>query len=217
MTIIEINGGQMKIKSVVKYVLLLFIALSIAFLVLSGGGEPEYKTTVSNNSETGQQNDIKDIVPDVMKQVDSDSNVRPASENASKANTAPPKEQVKIEQKPENEKKDLILAYYFHGNFRCHTCRTIEALAYKTVNERFAVELQSGEMIWKEINVEQPENRHFIDEFQLYSSSLVIVKKDGEKTVSWKILQDVWRLVKDENKFTEYVAKEIRAFRDSKI
>lgn len=207
----------MRMKSIVKYVLLLFIALSIGFLVLSGGEEQEQQIAVNNNQKVIQQEKINPKASNETNQVVPETDVKPASENPGKVIAPPPDEKPKTLQKTKDEKENLILAYYFHGNYRCHTCRTIEALAYKTISDRFAVELHAGEIIWKEINVEQPENRHFVDEFQLYSSSLVLVKKEGEKTLDWKILQEVWQLVRDENKFAEYIAKEIKAFKEKRI
>jgi hypothetical protein len=205
----------MNYKAFIKYTLLVFIVISIAFLVFNDGKSPQESSAIK--SKDVKSKDIDGGRSGAEDKIELN-NSKMRTENKHEAvNEAQSSIEAKTVTENSNEYKNTILAYYFHGNYRCHTCRTIEALAYKTINDKFAVELKAGEIVWKEINVEQTENRHFIDEFQLYSSSLVIVKKDGEKTVSWKILQDVWRLVRDENKFSEYVTNEIKDMKDRKI
>lgn len=207
----------MGMKSILKYALLLFVVLSIGFLVLSGGEQKDQKTDDNSNQKIIVQKDAKPPATNEADKAAPAVAAKPSGENISKECVTPQTKQSEALQKPSVTKNDLILAYYFHGNYRCHTCRTIESLAYKTVSDKFAVELQAGEIVWQEINIEQPENRHFVEDFQLFSSSLVIVRKEGDKVLDWKILQDVWRLVRDESKFTDYVAKEIKDFKERKI
>jgi hypothetical protein len=103
--------------------------------------------------------------------------------------------------------------YYFHGNYRCSTCRTIEAYAREAVTGAFARDLEARRLEWQVVNVDQAENRHFIKDFQLYTRSLVIV--DGKDPRRFKVLERVWELVHDRAGFHEYVAREIRAFTGS--
>jgi hypothetical protein len=206
----------MNYKAFIKYALLAFIVISIAFLVFNDDGK-SHQESAAIKSKDVKSKDIDSGRSGAEDKINLNNGKIRTENKREVVNEAQSSIEAKTVTENSNEYKNTILAYYFHGNYRCHTCRTIEALAYKTINDKFAVELQAGEIIWKEINVEQTANRHFIGEFQLYSSSLVIVKKDGEKTVSWKILQDVWRLVRDENKFSEYVTNEIKDMKDRKI
>jgi len=104
---------------------------------------------------------------------------------------------------------DGVLVYYFHGEVRCHTCRTIEAFSHHALEQAFAGALEDGSIEWHVINVEVPENEHFVETYQLFTSSLVIQKiRDGEPG-DWKKLEKVWDLVGDENAFTRYVQSEI--------
>jgi hypothetical protein len=66
------------------------------------------------------------------------------------------------------------------------------------------------------VNVDQPENRHFVEEFQLESSSLVLVEMRNGKPLEWKNLPDVWTLVEDDSKLEKYVRDEV-AFRLERI
>jgi uncharacterized membrane protein len=59
------------------------------------------------------------------------------------------------------------VVYYFHATSRCATCRTIEAYAHDAVTTAFAADLSSGSLEWQAVNVDEPVNRHFIQDFQL--------------------------------------------------
>ena len=118
----------------------------------------------------------------------------------------------------ENEAKDTaavepqphhLVVTYFHTTFRCPTCQNIEKYSEAAVHSNFEDELQSGKLVWRAINVDEPENKHFIKDYQLYSKHLIISEiKDG-KEVRWKDLEKVWMLVRNQNKFENYVKTEI--------
>jgi len=110
---------------------------------------------------------------------------------------------------PDTSLSDGVVVYYFHGEVRCNTCRTIEALSHRTLKQEFTRALDEGKIEWHVINIEKPENEHFVEAYQMFTSSLVIQKiQDGDKT-DWKTLEKVWDLVGDENAFMSYVQGEI--------
>lgn len=102
-----------------------------------------------------------------------------------------------------------VTVYYFHGTVRCKTCRTIEAYAKEAIEARYADQLKSGLLKWQVVNIDEPENEHFIDELGLVSSSLVVVTRNGGKETGHEILQDAWTLVRDKPRFTEYVQRAV--------
>jgi hypothetical protein len=123
---------------------------------------------------------------------------------AGAGDTAPADEEAAAEQKTV-ESQRLILFYYFHGTRRCKTCRLIETTAHDIVSALFTEELKGGEIAWKAVNYDEPENDHFIKDFGLVSSSLVIVAmKDGEPT-GFEVLQQAWSLVRDKPAFKHYI------------
>jgi len=103
-----------------------------------------------------------------------------------------------------------VLVYYFHATTRCATCRTIEAYAHETVASRFAADLEARRLEWRTVNVDEPANRHFIGDFQLYTRSVVVV--DAKNPKRYKVLDRVWQLVRNKAAFQGYVEQEIRAF-----
>jgi len=107
-----------------------------------------------------------------------------------------------------------LLVYYFHGNTRCWTCRTIEAFTKEAVETAFGPELESGEVEMRVVNVEAPGNEHFVDDYQLATRSVVLVDVVGGEERRWQRLDDVWRLVNDKASFMEYVVDNARDFRE---
>ncbi len=101
-----------------------------------------------------------------------------------------------------------VIAYYFHGHRRCATCLAIESTAREALNEAFPEAFQSGKLEWRTVNVDEPANAHFSQDYELTSSSVVLVQtRDGQQR-TWRRLDRVWDLVRDELKFKAYVEGE---------
>jgi hypothetical protein len=102
------------------------------------------------------------------------------------------------------------VAYYFHGNVRCDTCRSIEAQAEAAVKSGFPEELADGTLEWQVVNTDQPENTHFTEDFDLTHSTVVLLEREGNETRRFTSLDRVWELVHDEDdSFRNYVQGEI--------
>ncbi len=107
---------------------------------------------------------------------------------------------------------DRVVAYYFHVTVRCATCRKIESYSREAIEQGFAKDLQDGRLEWRPVNVQLPENRHFIRDYQLFTRSLVVVKIRGGKQVEYRNLEKVWDLVGDKAGFLKYVQANVRAY-----
>jgi hypothetical protein len=105
-----------------------------------------------------------------------------------------------------------VIAYYFHGNARCRTCRMIEAYSQETLETAFQEELGSGLLEWRVLNIDEPANEHFVQDYQLQTRSVVLTDlKDGD-VIRWKNLQRVWELISDKAEFVDYIEKETLAY-----
>lgn len=113
-----------------------------------------------------------------------------------------------------NVKADSVVVYYFHGNRRCRTCMGIQRAIQTTVSERFAAETASGALVFREVNTDEPDNAHFVQEFDLSSSSMVVAAKSGDKTVKWENCSEVWPLARQEAALAAYVEQQIRSYLD---
>ena len=167
----------MRLKSLVTIALLVFVAASVTYLVLS------------------------DSPTNVEKPGGNDEVTAPAIAVPS---TEPPD---KLE-----EAQHRVIAYYFHGTARCATCRAIEQHTYDALVTGFSGELQSETLEWHTINVEEPDNQHFIDEYELIMRSVVLADMAGENQIRWKNLDRIWDLVGDRDAFISYVQAETRAY-----
>jgi len=110
------------------------------------------------------------------------------------------------------EPGDGVVAYYFHGDVRCSTCRKLEAYSNEAIEGGFAAEIESGQLIWQSVNVDQEENRHFVTDFQLVTKALVLVEYRGGAMARWKNLDQIWHLVRDKERFVGYVQDATREF-----
>jgi hypothetical protein len=110
---------------------------------------------------------------------------------------------------PVTVKKKLIV-YYFHGNYRCHSCTMIENLTTQAVESGFGDEIKSGRVEMKVINVETPGNEHFAEDYKLYTKSVILSDLKNGKETAWKNLDKVWTLLRDQGAFIDYIQKEIK-------
>lgn len=105
-----------------------------------------------------------------------------------------------------------IVAYYFHGTFRCPSCTKIEKWSYEAIRKSFPTALEQGRLLWKPVNLEEPENKHFVEQYSLFTKSLIITEVKGEKEIRWKNLNRVWELLGNQEKFFSYVTQEVRDY-----
>lgn len=192
-------------KKVLTVLLLLFTAVAAGFIIrdaVRGKADPAgtEKVALTNRSPTIPANSDANNICD-------------PNDNSPCSQTNNPAPVPGQPSQPEAGKPSRkVVVYYFHGNFRCSTCRTIEAYSREAVQTGFSEALKSGLLEWKVVNVEETANRHFIQDYQLYTKSLVLVKMDGDKQLEWKNLGRVWELVKDKPAFVKYVQDEIPGY-----
>jgi len=105
-----------------------------------------------------------------------------------------------------------VIAYYFHNTSRCPTCLKIEQTAREAMEEVFAEDFASGRLVWHSLDMEKPENEHFVYDYELAMPSLVLVLMVEEAEIDWKRLDDTWTLIRDEDKFVNYVVEETKGY-----
>jgi hypothetical protein len=98
------------------------------------------------------------------------------------------------------------VVYYFHGDVRCQTCTAIESQSHDAITTMFADQLGSGELEWRLVNYDTPENAHFRDDFQLAFQSVVLAEERDGKIVRWENLADVWTKIHESpQEFEQYL------------
>lgn len=98
-----------------------------------------------------------------------------------------------------------LVAYYFHSEIRCPTCRNIEAYAHEAIENSFPAELSSGEVAWRIVNYELPGNDHYLTKYEIVSPTVVLVRMSEGQQVDWRNLMKVWELVGDKDAFGKYI------------
>ena len=190
----------MDIEKLIKSLLFIFVVLSLGVLIYK-----EYSPKSESNVTYVKATKV-DTVAVSGESVPAPED-RPLKEPATKQKEKAPSPLTEV--KAQNSK---VIAYYFHGTFRCSTCRTIEQYSHDSIQMYFAKELGNGTLEFRPVNIEEPENKHFIQDYQLVTRSLVLSLMSDGKETKWNNLADVWKLVRDRDKFFQYVKDEVEKF-----
>lgn len=110
------------------------------------------------------------------------------------------------------EPASQVIVTYFHTTFRCPTCLQIERYTRETVEKDFAPDVASKRVVFRAIDVQEAKNRHFIEDYRLYSKSVILSLVKNSKEIRWKNLPDIWRYAYSRDRFQEYIRSEIEAF-----
>lgn len=102
--------------------------------------------------------------------------------------------------------------YYFRSNFRCSNCYKIEEYTKEAMEKYFQDKLESGGIVYRVINIDEEENAYFVDDYQLYTKSVVLSKLRNGEEVEYKNLQKVWEYLNDQEKFHNYIKEEAYNF-----
>ena len=113
---------------------------------------------------------------------------------------------------PASAAPDKIIVYYFHATRRCPTCLGIQDNIEQTINEKFADEATAGKLAFEELNFEEDANKHFVEEYQLSFSTMIVAAQAGGKTVKWENAEKVWEHAHNAPALKEYVEKMIRTY-----
>jgi hypothetical protein len=106
----------------------------------------------------------------------------------------------------------FVMAYYFHTTERCTSCRLIEAWTAETLQTRLKEQLADGSLIWRLVDVQEPANSHFVQDYELVSKSVVLVRYEEGKPGRWENLPQVWELLGDKAAFQDYIEASTNSF-----
>jgi len=111
-----------------------------------------------------------------------------------------------------NAPANYVMVYYFHGNFRCVNCKTIEQYTKEAVEKYFQKELDTGKVAFKVVNVETKGNEHFTNDYQLYTKSVVLSLVKNGKEVKFDNLTKVWEHLRNKDAFHQYIKSEAERY-----
>lgn len=105
---------------------------------------------------------------------------------------------------------NYIAVYYLHSTFRCETCNTIENMTKILLNTNYSSEIQSGDIIWQEIDFMK--NHDLAEQFDVVASCVVVAMIDQGEVQNFKRLDEVWTLMANPVEFNEYISKAIDTY-----
>lgn len=103
------------------------------------------------------------------------------------------------------------IVYYFHRTLRCVECLEMEALTVRAL-DYFPEEQREGRVSLRILNVEEPENERFVDEFDIYFNTIIVAREDGGRT-TWKDLGErAWELAPNRDEFIAFLVNEVAGY-----
>jgi hypothetical protein len=119
-------------------------------------------------------------------------------------------------EKPVDENREApesqVWVTYYYTTHRCPTCKKLETYSRQAIEEGFPSEIEKKRIVFRTLNLDEPENSRYVEDYKLVTKSLIVsLNRDG-KEIKWKNLPDIWKLVGDQERFVEYVRRETRSF-----
>lgn len=108
---------------------------------------------------------------------------------------------------------DGLIVVNFHGATRCNGCIEIGKVAQTVIETDFTDALRSGRLKWSVINFEEPTSRHFIKDYGIVSSTVVLVRREHGKDIEFRRLDAVWDHLFDNPAMKAYLRNEITALK----
>jgi hypothetical protein len=104
---------------------------------------------------------------------------------------------------------ERVEVIHFHPAQQCYSCRTLGEYAHETVSTFFAPELASGKLVFREVNLDLPENADIVKKYEVTGSSLWIGVYNAtglhkEQNVN------VWYKINNKTEFMQYLQPIIR-------
>ena len=109
---------------------------------------------------------------------------------------------------PRTNSSTKYTAYYFHRTTRCASCLNLEAYTKELIETKFS----RNSFTFESLNIDDKDKEHFIKDYNLEFSSVILVKFKNEEQIKWKNLDSIWSFTNDKDKFFEYAEKEINSF-----
>lgn len=102
-----------------------------------------------------------------------------------------------------------VVVYYFHTNYRCTNCYNMEQWTKELMETRFKDQVAAGKLSLKIFNTDEKASAHFLNDYKLYTKSVVLSLVKGGKEIRYENLAKVWDCLRSKEKFQKYVGDEI--------
>jgi len=124
------------------------------------------------------------------------------------SNPQPKTQEKKVESASEVLNAEKIEVIHFHSTKQCWSCITVGELALKTIEQEFPEEYEQGIVTFEDVNVDLAKNKELVSKYKARGSSLFVnAIVDGKDNIEEDF--EVWRLLRDEEKYIEYLANKL--------
>lgn len=110
------------------------------------------------------------------------------------------------------QNSSTVVVYYFHSDMRCRTCTLFEKYTKETLTSHFQKQLETGRLQFQIVNTDKPQNAHYIEDFQLFTKSVVVTLNQDNKITEYTNLKDIWNHVSDPQAFADYISANVRKY-----
>ena len=100
--------------------------------------------------------------------------------------------------------QDVVEVIYFHRAQRCSGCIHAQEMTEYTLNTYFADELESGEVVFMAINLQDSANVAMVQKYEAYTSSLFLNDIEGG-VEHIEGLTDIWFVLWEDEEFVDIV------------
>lgn len=111
----------------------------------------------------------------------------------------------------ESTPERVVKIKYFTSSGRNQSCLKIEALIHRTIEKRFAEEAVRGAVIFELIDIDFPENKRYLNNFQVEHKTVVVAKYIKGVLGDWVNLHDVGLMLTNPEDFEQYIAEAVNA------
>lgn len=111
-------------------------------------------------------------------------------------------------------KGEVLVLCFFRGKKRCEMCLNMEEFSRDLLQGEFLPDINSGRLVYREINYELPIHQSYVDHFELFTSSIVLYRAKNGKEVEWELIKEVWDKHKDAWTFKKILRNKLRHYLD---
>ena len=111
-----------------------------------------------------------------------------------------------------NLSDNQVVVYYFHRKFRCQSCEVLESTLHNTLQATYADYFGAGRLAICVINVDAPENRHYLEKFEIFANTVIIVEKIDGIVSRYKAVESIWEVPDDKDALSHLLQTEVAGF-----
>ena len=219
----------MRIRAIITILLAAFVAIALGTIVMKSPAPAQPQSPVSEAasvplgaSATVEKAEPQTVAPITASAAEAQplASSRPSGAGKPKAPAVKTQQAAKpvstiagvLPAQPSPKRARRVVATYFHGNVRCTTCRKVEAYAREAVEQGFQTEVAAGVVQFRAVNLEEAQNAHFAQDYQLVNKSVVVTEEIDGKVARWAKLDEVWSLVGNRDAYHHYVQDAVRGY-----